>query len=425
MSEHQQRFDGLVHQPSDDQAFLELLGDLEQLAQPRRPTLEQQSTWEELERLLPSETVARVPDAGPLVDQIRGAWFGRVVGNMLGKPVENGKLWTAERLDVYLRGVDALPLVDYIPVDASEAHALGFLPNWTETTRGRVDGSSRDDDIDYTILNLHVLERYGRDFTTADVAATWLELIPFHQTYTAERAAYRNLVLGVPAEAAGGTANPYREWIGALIRADVFGMVCPGQPRRAAALAWKDAWLSHRDDGLYGEMWAAALVAAAFGAVDARSALDESVRHVPEHSRLAREVGVVMSDHAAGLSWDEAIARLGARHSGRNWVHVLNNVGTITAGLLWGDGDFSATIGLTVRGGLDTDSNAATAGAVAGILGGFDAIGSHWVTPLRGTLRSAIHGFDRSSIDELAERTTAIARLREPHTERVLAGEGS
>ncbi|GAA3501272.1 hypothetical protein GCM10019016_083790 [Streptomyces prasinosporus] len=54
--------------------------------------------------------------------------------------------------------------------------------------------------------------------------------------------------------------------IGALIRADVHGWVSPGAPRRAAALARKDAVLSHTGNGVYGAMWAAALVAAAFTA---------------------------------------------------------------------------------------------------------------------------------------------------------------
>lgn len=50
-----------------------------------------------------------------LADRILGGWLGRIAGNMLGKPVEQGDLWTRDRIDRYLRRADALPLTDYLP----------------------------------------------------------------------------------------------------------------------------------------------------------------------------------------------------------------------------------------------------------------------------------------------------------------------
>ncbi len=32
-----------------------------------------------------------------LADRILGGWLGRIAGNMLGKPVENGDYWTRDR----------------------------------------------------------------------------------------------------------------------------------------------------------------------------------------------------------------------------------------------------------------------------------------------------------------------------------------
>jgi ADP-ribosylglycohydrolase len=90
-------------------------------------------------------------------------------------------------------------------------------------------------------------------------------------------------------------------------------------------------------------------------------------------------------------------------------VHTVNNAAVVVAGLLWGDGDFTASIGLTVQGGWDTDSNGATVGSVAGIISGAAALPSHWTTPLHDTARSAIRGFDRSRISELADRTARLA----------------
>jgi hypothetical protein len=88
----------------------------------------------------------------------------------------------------------------------------------------------------------------------------------------------------------------------------------------------------------------------------------------------------------------------------------------IVAGLLWGDGDPARTIGLTVQGGWDTDSNGATAGSVVGVLAGTAALPAHLVDPLEDRTRSALFGFDNSRISELAARTARLAAtdLREP-----------
>ncbi|CAM5522764.1 NAD-dependent protein deacetylase [Streptomyces griseomycini] len=54
-----------------------------------------------------------------LADRILGGWTGRIAGNMLGKPVEQGEVWTRERIDRYLRRANALPLTDYLPESAT------------------------------------------------------------------------------------------------------------------------------------------------------------------------------------------------------------------------------------------------------------------------------------------------------------------
>ena len=69
-------------------------------------------------------------------------------------------------------------------------------PSWRDASRGRISAMARDDDTDYTILGLHMLETYSDRLTPADVGWEWLRHMPFAQTYTAERVAYRNLIRG-------------------------------------------------------------------------------------------------------------------------------------------------------------------------------------------------------------------------------------
>ncbi|MFF5251266.1 ADP-ribosylglycohydrolase family protein [Streptomyces leeuwenhoekii] len=344
-----------------------------------------------------------------LADRVLGGWLGRIAGNMLGKPVEQGEVWTRDRIDRYLREAGALPLTDYLPEPAGDSDRLALRPEWRGCVRGRIHGSCRDDDVDYAVLGLHLLETHGFGFTTEQVGDLWLLRLPYLQTFTAERAAYRNLANGLKPPLTATYDNPYQEWIGALIRADIHGWTCPGAPGRAALLARRDAVLSHTGNGVYGAMWAAALISAAFTAPTVREAVEQALAVIPASSRLARTVRRVASLHDARLTWEETLATVSEETAGLGWIHTVPNAAVLTAGLLYGDGDFTRTITLTVRGGLDTDSNGATAGSVAGVFGGASAIPAQWTDPLRDTVRSAVFGFDGVRISELAERTLRLA----------------
>ncbi|MFH8495905.1 ADP-ribosylglycohydrolase family protein [Streptomyces coeruleorubidus] len=344
-----------------------------------------------------------------LPDRILGGWQGRIAGNMLGKPVEQGEVWTRDRIDRYLRQAAALPLTDYLPEPISEHDGFELRPEWRQCVRGRIHGSCRDDDVDYAILGLDLLETRGFGFSTEQVGDLWLLRLPYLQTFTAERAAYRNLANGLKPPLTATYDNPYQEWIGALIRADIFGWTCPGAPRRAASLARRDAVLSHTGNGVYGAMWAAALIAAAFTAPTVRHAVDEALAVIPASSRLGRTVRRVVALHDTRMSWEDTLTTVTEETTGMGWIHTVPNAAVLTAGLLYGDGDFTRTISLTVRGGLDTDSNGATAGSVAGVFGGAGAIADQWTVPLEDTVRSAVFGFDGVRISELAERTVRLA----------------
>lgn len=371
--------------------------------------------WEEPETLADIEAslvggppTALSVDSSTYADRVDAAWLGRIAGCNLGKPVEWGDHWTVDHIADYLRRADAYPLTDYFPVLDPMPAEFELNASWTHSTRGRVDGSARDDDIDYAILALHLLEKHGTQLTTHEVGEAWTEMLPLRQVFTAERAAYINLVNGLRSPHTARVRNPYREWIGAQIRGDVFGYVLPGNPWAAASLAYCDATLSHTANGVYGEMWAAALVSAAFTAPDARSAIETSLGVVPPRSRLAAAVRFVLALRDDGLDWLTARARIGDEYGQYAWVHTINNAAVVALGLLWGDGDFTTSVGRTVMSGLDTDSNGATVGSVSGILARRGGLPDTLIAPLHDRTRSALFGFDGSRISDLASRTVAL-----------------
>ncbi len=365
------------------------------------------SAFEDILASAPGAERGPRPTADVLGHRVHGAWLGRCAGCNLGKPVEGG--WGREKLRRYLELADAFPLDDYVPVVDPMPEEFKLHPSWGVATRGRVQGMARDDDTDYTMLALRILEKYGPVFTSADVGAEWLLAFPFTMVYTAERVAYRNLVYGLEPPATATHRNPYREWIGALIRGDMFGYVFPGDPAAAARLAYQDAALSHTANGIYGEMWAAALIAAALSSETAQEALDAALRVVPARSRLAEALQTTMAAYQDGKSWDEAMVSMEQRLAGYNWVHTINNAEVVAAALLWGDGDFGRTIGYAVEAGLDTDCTGATAGSAFGALHGKAALPAHWVEPLHDSMHSAIFGFEGTRISDLVDRTMRVS----------------
>ena len=156
-------------------------------------------------------------DEDELRNRLLGAWLGRCIGCMVGKPVEG---WPKERIEELLRQLGEWPLSGYFP----EAEGLQLK----EALRGKITKALQDDDLDYTALNLHILETHGPSGTTEYVAREWLDHLPYHGVHTAERATYRNLVLGLRPPEVTRFRNPYREWVGAGIRADIYGYISPG-----------------------------------------------------------------------------------------------------------------------------------------------------------------------------------------------------
>ncbi|WP_104133921.1 ADP-ribosylglycohydrolase family protein [Cryobacterium sp. Y62] len=344
-------------------------------------------------------------DAAVLPERIRGAWLGRVVGNTLGKPIEG---LARTQVEIYLRAAGHWPLRGYLPLLSPLPDGVAHLhPSAPIATDGRFQDVPRDDDIDWTILGMLALEQHGREFTTDQLAALWLDRMPFTQTYTAERAAYRNLLAGLAPPATATHRNPYREWIGALIRVDTYGYIHPGNPGPAAALAITDARLSHLGNGMYGAMWAAGLVAAAFAASSAREALDRSLTVVPSGSRLAEALHRMLDLHDQGETHVVALDTIDRELGHYSWVHTINNAAQITAGLLWGE-NFLSAVGIAIEGGRDTDSNAATVGSVFGALHGSAAIPESLLISEPVRVRSAVRDFDRITIDELTARTLRL-----------------
>ncbi|MCY1651014.1 ADP-ribosylglycohydrolase family protein [Streptomyces sp. NPDC053741] len=342
-------------------------------------------------------------------DALHAAWLGRAAGCLLGKPVEKLPLAGIRAL---ARATGNWPLTGWFTARGLPGPLAAAYP-WNRRSAPtslaeNIDGMPEDDDLNYPLLTVLLLQRHGRGFRTSDLARLWLDELPAGRVFTAERVAYRNLLDGIEPPDTARHRNPFREWIGAQIRADVHGWTHPGDPGAAAEQAHRDAVLTHTANGVYGAMFtAAALAEAAGGETDVHGCLAAGLRVVPPRSRYARAVRLGIGAARAERDFDTVVDGLhetyGATH---HWVHVLPNAALLAAALTHADGDFGRSIGCAVSGGWDTDSNGATAGSLAGLLAGrAAAIPDHWTTPLKNRLATSVPGFDSIGFDTLAELT--------------------
>ncbi|MFA6455323.1 MAG: ADP-ribosylglycohydrolase family protein, partial [Bacteroidota bacterium] len=265
------------------------------------------------------------------------------------------------------------------------------------------------DDMNYPMLNLVTFIQYGDGFTPEHVLRTWSEMVPVLSTFTAERVAYLNRLNGIEPPHTAIAMNPYREWIGAQIRADLWGWISPAMPARAAEFAWRDACISHVRNGIYGEIFFAAAVAAAFKHHDVKSVIDEALHVVPPRSRFAEAIKFVLSLPIQKQSWDATVEELYKKFGSYHWVHTINNAALVTAALLSSEEDYEQAICNVVMGGWDTDSNGATVGSIMGTMIGAKQLPAKWIAPLNDTIRTSLKGLDKSSLFELAKKTAAVA----------------
>lgn len=343
-----------------------------------------------------------------LQKKIHGAWMGRVVGCMLGKPVEGMHTYHLHKI---LKGSDNFPMNRYIKKsdlgkEFIEEKNNAWIVNkpWIDT----VSYMPYDDDTNYTVMGQIIIDRFGRDFVPYHVADTWLKLQPKESYCTAERVALRNFLMGYYPPESAIYKNPYREWIGAQIRGDYFGYINPGKPEEAARMAYNDACISHIKNGIYGEMFASAMIAAAATAENAEAIILAGLGEIPKTSRLFESVMSVVNMYREGKTKEECYSYIHSKwdeKNGHDWCHTISNAMIVAYALLWCEDDFSKAVCMAVEIGFDTDCNGATVGSIMGMRKGIDGIDEQWTKPLNDTIETTLTGVGFVKISEMAKKT--------------------
>ncbi|HUR78118.1 MAG TPA: ADP-ribosylglycohydrolase family protein [Acidimicrobiales bacterium] len=365
------------------------------------------------------DDLAAAMSAGEKAARVEAAFYGRVAGCILGKPVE--VMPTAEQLKDALEPLGQWPLRGWVPEAALDKldglSGRWRQPQWVDTVEGRISFVAGDDDINYCVLATLLIERRGAAFTGADVQQQWqLQLSPAvtfgpERTMLLRRGAAGNNYAPVDEGDAlrwPTVLNPGSELCGAFIRVDAYAWAALGRPALAAELAWRDAATTHVRTGVYSSMWIAALLAAT-PFVDAWDDLARlALAYVPQRSRFADVVRESIDDVASADDWWSANRALVARRPDAGHCMITQEVGTLLNTLRFA-GDTGEGICLQVSQGNDTDSFGATAGSVLGLrfgTGGLDH--EKWITPFNDDLRLAMVLPPERSLCAMAARAARL-----------------
>ena len=374
---------------------------------------------------LPADPVRPV-DLDDARRRAEAGFLGSVCGCVLGKPVEVRT--TMAKLRAAAEAAGEWPIRDYL-TEAMLDELGDRHRSWPESVRGRIRFVARDDDINYTVLGMLILEQHGIGFTRADVMQTWLTNLPLAYTFGPERMLLtRASAVGIAARLHAGRGlagigddpdpvladlvaswNPGDELCGAQIRADAYGYACAGRPRLAAILAWRDAGWTHRATGVYATMFTAAAIAGAFVIDDPLELCRMALRCVPRNSRFRERVGDCLEQVAAASDWQDGYRRIHDRYGCYGHCQIYQETGTLINTLRFAAG-VEEGICMQVSQGNDTDSYGATSGSLLGILHG-RAPESRWLAPFNDEIRTTVAGLYESSLTKVAERMGRLPAL--------------
>ncbi|MCL1855888.1 MAG: ADP-ribosylglycohydrolase family protein [Clostridia bacterium] len=302
-------------------------------------------------------------------DKAMGCWAGKNIGGVLGAPFEGRR--QVNDAEFYIQDL-----------------SKGPPPN---------------DDLDLQIVWLAAVERYGRNVNASILGDYWLSyVIPNWVEYGTGKA---NLRAGLEPPLSGLIDNTYKDSCGCFIRSEIWACLAPGLPQLAARYAYEDAIVDHQGEGMYGEVFCAAIQSAAFTESDPFKLVDIGLSYIPSESAVARCVKKALECYKGKVDLLEARKRIhneapgtfgiqGCKLSevktqgnegmeiGAPGFDAPENVGFTIAGLLYGEGDFGKSIILANKCGEDTDCTCATLGALLGIISGASKLPEKWTKPL-------------------------------------------
>jgi len=280
--------------------------------------------------------------------------------------------------------------------------------NYGITTDFHKGASWSTDDTEFALLTAKILIDCRGNLASDDVVNAWLTHVATQDELkrggASEFEASKNLRRGLRPPLSG-KYNSYFTSDGAAMRIAPIGIICAGDPEKAAAMAEIDASISHYEDGIWGAQAVAAAVSVAMvdGTID--EIIGAALNAIPSDSwfcytlnkalEIGNRTGKSLIDSWMPLH-DELWAsyRATVAEAVSEAFGVLNIVNDTFKNGVIAAGNF----------GRDADTIGAIVGAILGAKYGASQIPEHWIEKTRyptGTCLLFTKGID---IREMAEK---------------------
>lgn len=292
-----------------------------------------------------------------LIDKIKGAWAGQMIGVAYGAPVEfrsNGKIITDN-------------LRDY--------------ENWTPD---RIDNALSQDDVYVDVTFASVLDSLGMQATIGQFGEAFKN--SRYALFHANAQARQNLNHGIPAGLSGSPKyNVHANDIDFQIESDFIGSMAPGLPQATNQFCNTVGRIMNYGDGLYGGMFIAGMYAAAFFDNDPFEVVRQGLACIPAKSKYATVIRDVLQgaiQHPEDWTktwqiiedkWDHSDVCPGGVLKPFN-IDASINGAYVAIGLLYGNKDLEKTMQIAARCGQDADCNASSAAGILGTILGMESI---------------------------------------------------
>ena len=368
--------------------------------------------------------------------RVEAAFIASLCGCILGKPLE--QKFTGHEIRKALEEINEWPMSDYISKDIENV-----LPkvhtSFPETAREFINYVAPDDDINYTIMGMLILEKFGADFTHENMKELWIKHLPIGTTFGPENTKLLKSGIELKIDGRDRSAflakgpngsenilptdkpedlidvfndilNPGDELCGAAIRADAYGYAYPGNPGMASELAYRDASFTHNRTGVYGTMFIAAAISCAQIMEDRDEIIETALKFVPQKSRFYEIVSVCFKDVKDSDSWEEAYDKISDKYGEYGHCRIYQEIGMLINTLKFAK-DVGHGICIQVSQGADTDSFGATSGSILGAYFGPGYLDDKWIKPFNDDIHTGLAWFFERSVSKLAKRMSKLPAI--------------
>lgn len=274
------------------------------------------------------------------------------------------------------------------------------------------EGARSTDDTEFAMLTAQTLLDCEGRLTTEHLIESWHKYI-ISEGGVAERGgkplygAVANLERGIMPPLSGQD-NVQNNDDGAAMRIAPIGILCAGDPERAAAMAQIESEISHAKDGIWAAQAVAASIAVAMDGASVDTIIATGLKYIPEDSWLYRAMmrAFAICDEAGTIegAWEGLHTQLwtpvhatAAEAIPQAYSVFRMTQGDFRRGMFWA-GNF----------GRDADTISAVVGALSGAIHGIGVVPPDWVEKVRRPAGVCLRFANRMDIVETARQLVQL-----------------